>query len=204
LIRKTGVASRVSRVATNKAPMMAQARDRNQMSRALARRSPSVRAALRRTAIIWTAPAGNASDLFTASGLLGCACQDAIQKKPWEGKGELAKDEKPVSSVTIAAGAGGAQSMNVTREPMDRKDYEKALRELQVELCGLQEWVKHKGLRVVVLFEGRDAAGKGGAIKAIPSEAAPRAKVKLPKRSMNGAYDDVASLSGLRFVEDHD
>jgi hypothetical protein len=50
---------------------------------------------------------------------------------------------------------------------MNRKDYDKALRALQVELCALQEWVKHKGLRVVVVFEGRDAAGKGGAIKAI-------------------------------------
>ena len=45
---------------------------------------------------------------------------------------------------------------------------------LQVELCALQEWVKHKGLRVVVVFEGRDAAGKGGAIKAITERVSPR------------------------------
>jgi polyphosphate kinase len=45
---------------------------------------------------------------------------------------------------------------------------------LQVELCALQAWVKHKGLRVVVLFEGRDAAGKGGAIKAITERVSPR------------------------------
>ncbi len=57
---------------------------------------------------------------------------------------------------------------------MARKDYEKALRELQVELCALQEWVKHKGLRVVVVFEGRDAAGKGGTIKAITERVSPR------------------------------
>jgi polyphosphate kinase len=44
------------------------------------------------------------------------------------------------------------------------KKYEKQLRKLQVELCHLQEWVKHKGLRVIVLFEGRDGAGKGGTI----------------------------------------
>jgi len=48
---------------------------------------------------------------------------------------------------------------------MKRKEYEKQLRKLQVELCALQDWVKHAGLRVVVVFEGRDAAGKGGTIK---------------------------------------
>jgi polyphosphate kinase 2 len=57
---------------------------------------------------------------------------------------------------------------------MTRKEYEKALRKLQVELCGLQDWVKHKGLRVVVIFEGRDAAGKGGTIKAITERVSPR------------------------------
>jgi polyphosphate kinase 2 len=51
--------------------------------------------------------------------------------------------------------------------PMKRKEYEAALRKLQVELCTLQDWVKEKGLRVVVVFEGRDAAGKGGVIKTI-------------------------------------
>jgi polyphosphate kinase len=64
--------------------------------------------------------------------------------------------------------------MSAVKEPMKRKDYDKALKELQVELCGLQEWVKHKGLRVVVVFEGRDAAGKGGAIKAITERVSPR------------------------------
>src|SRR5271155_4199314 len=67
-----------------------------------------------------------------------------------------------------------APSMSAVKEPMKRKEYEKALRELQVELCGLQEWVKHKGLRVVVVFEGRDAAGKGGVIKAITGRVSPR------------------------------
>ncbi len=57
---------------------------------------------------------------------------------------------------------------------MKRKEYEKALRKLQVELCALQEWVKHEGLRVVVVFEGRDAAGKGGTIKAITERVSPR------------------------------
>jgi len=57
---------------------------------------------------------------------------------------------------------------------MKRKDYEKALRKLQVELCALQDWVKLKGLRVVVIFEGRDAAGKGGTIKDITERVSPR------------------------------
>ena len=48
---------------------------------------------------------------------------------------------------------------------MKRKAYEKELRKLQVELCLLQDWVKEKGARVIILFEGRDAAGKGGTIK---------------------------------------
>ena len=64
--------------------------------------------------------------------------------------------------------------MRTAKEPMNGKDYDKALRELQVDLCALQEWVKHKGLRVVVVFEGRDAAGKGGAIKAITERVSPR------------------------------
>src|SRR5579871_2860369 len=57
---------------------------------------------------------------------------------------------------------------------MKRKSYEKQLRKLQVELCHLQDWVKRKGLRVIVLFEGRDAAGKGGTIKAITERVSPR------------------------------
>jgi len=53
-------------------------------------------------------------------------------------------------------------------------DYEREMARLQIELAKLQEWVKHKGLKVVVLFEGRDAAGKGGAIKRITETLNPR------------------------------
>src|ERR1035437_8641141 len=53
-------------------------------------------------------------------------------------------------------------------------DYDKELRRLQVELVKLQEWVRHEGLKVVVLFEGRDAAGKGGTIKRITQSLNPR------------------------------
>ena len=57
---------------------------------------------------------------------------------------------------------------------MKRKDYERELEKLQVELCHLQEWVKLEGLRVIVVFEGRDAAGKGGVIKRITERVSPR------------------------------
>ena len=64
--------------------------------------------------------------------------------------------------------------MSAPNKPMNRKEYEKALRTLQVELCMLQDWVKEHGQRVVVVFEGRDAAGKGGTIKAITERVSPR------------------------------
>ena len=57
---------------------------------------------------------------------------------------------------------------------MKRKAYEKELRKLQVELCHLQDWVKATGARIIVVFEGRDAAGKGGTIKAITERVSPR------------------------------
>jgi polyphosphate kinase 2 len=57
---------------------------------------------------------------------------------------------------------------------LKRKRYEKELRRLQAELCHLQAWVKHKGLRIIVVFEGRDGAGKGGTIRAITERVSPR------------------------------
>jgi len=54
------------------------------------------------------------------------------------------------------------------------KEYEKELRKLQAELCKLQDWVKYKGLRVILVFEGRDGAGKGGTIRAITERVSPR------------------------------
>ena len=65
-------------------------------------------------------------------------------------------------------------SADVPAERMKRKVYEKEMAKLQVELCHLQEWVKANKLRVIVLFEGRDAAGKGGTIKAITEKVSPR------------------------------
>ena len=61
-----------------------------------------------------------------------------------------------------------------SRLKLKDKFYKKELKRLQVELVKLQEWIKHQGLKVVVLFEGRDAAGKGGAIKRITQRMNPR------------------------------
>jgi polyphosphate kinase 2 len=59
-------------------------------------------------------------------------------------------------------------------EKLKGKDYESELKKLHVELVKLQEWVKHKGLKICVVFEGRDGAGKGGTIKAITERVSPR------------------------------
>src|SRR6516162_8569152 len=72
-------------------------------------------------------------------------------------------------------GHGSSESAVATEvEPLTNKMYEKELKKLHVELVKLQEWVKHKGLKVCILFEGRDGAGKGGAIKAITERVSPR------------------------------
>ena len=61
-----------------------------------------------------------------------------------------------------------------TGEPMSRKDYDKELRRLHGELVALQQWVVKKGLKVCIVFEGRDGAGKGGTIKALTDRVSPR------------------------------
>src|SRR5881394_1350724 len=61
-----------------------------------------------------------------------------------------------------------------TDKKLKGKKYEKELRKLQADLCHLQDWVKLKGLRVIIIFEGRDGAGKGGTIRAITERVSPR------------------------------
>jgi polyphosphate kinase len=68
----------------------------------------------------------------------------------------------------------GPVNTSVDREPLKGKEYSKALKKLHVELVKLQEWVKHAGLKICILFEGRDGAGKGGVIKAITERVSPR------------------------------
>src|SRR3954463_5743108 len=77
------------------------------------------------------------------------------------------------------------ETKNGEPEKLKGKEYVKELRKLQGELCHLQEWVKHKGLRVIIIFEGRDAAGKGGTIRALTERVSPRVfrTVALPAPS---------------------
>lgn len=65
-------------------------------------------------------------------------------------------------------------SKEQTTKKISKKFYENELNKMQIELVKLQEWIKHKGLKVVVIFEGRDAAGKGGTIKRIIQSLNPR------------------------------
>jgi polyphosphate kinase 2 len=66
------------------------------------------------------------------------------------------------------------KNKSIAKEKLTNKEYAKELTRLQGKLCVLQEWVKAKGLRAIVIFEGRDAAGKGGTIKAITERVSPR------------------------------
>ena len=72
------------------------------------------------------------------------------------------------------SGKKTAKGATETKEKISGKKYDKQMRKLHVELVKLQEWVKHKGLKVMVVFEGRDGAGKGGVIKAITERVSPR------------------------------
>jgi polyphosphate kinase 2 len=67
-----------------------------------------------------------------------------------------------------------SKSKTKEADKLKRKQYDNELRKLQAELCKLQAWIKHKGMRVIIVFEGRDAAGKGGTIKAITDRVSPR------------------------------
>jgi polyphosphate kinase 2 len=71
-------------------------------------------------------------------------------------------------------GMNDKEHTNGEKKNIKTKVYEKELARLQVELVKMQEWIKHKGLKVVVIFEGRDAAGKGGTIKRITQSLSPR------------------------------
>ena len=78
-------------------------------------------------------------------------------------KGRADEGAAPVDGAKNAA--PHPEEATKPKPKMELKDYERELARLQIELVKLQEWIKFKGLKVVVLFEGRDAAGKGGAIK---------------------------------------
>jgi polyphosphate kinase len=85
------------------------------------------------------------------------------------------------------------------KSKMKRKVYERELHKLQVELCHLQAWVKQTGARIIILFEGRDAAGKGGTIKAITERVSPRVfrVVALPAPSDR----EKTQMFGQRYIQ---
>ncbi len=99
--------------------------------------------------------------------------------------GKKATSKKRDNPKSPAALKRGSRDASEAPEKMKRKDYEQELSRLQTELCHLQEWVKHTGERIVIVFEGRDAAGKGGTIKAITERVSPRVfrTVALPAPS---------------------
>ena len=124
------------------------------------------------------------------------AAKIAAQKKPAKAEAKIASQKtepKPVQGKVQKAPRGKAvepkvatpttapskvnlnENVRSTRKPtIKTKDYEETLSKLQIELVKLQEWIKFKKLKVVVLFEGRDAAGKGGTIKRITESLSPR------------------------------
>ena len=72
------------------------------------------------------------------------------------------------------AAKADASESPVTKEKLSNKEYVKELRKLQTELCYLQDWVKETGQEIIIVFEGRDAAGKGGLIRALTERVSPR------------------------------
>ena len=76
----------------------------------------------------------------------------------------MLKDKRKGEAIEVPAATG----------KLSRKEFEKELAKLQVELTRLQTWVKDKGARVIVVFEGRDTAGKGGVISRITARTSPR------------------------------
>ena len=93
-----------------------------------------------------------------------------MAKHETNGNHRLTAETSPAAGPAPASGKDPANG----KDRLGRKAYEKELRKLQARLCGLQDWIKEKGLRVIVIFEGRDAAGKGGTIKAITERLSPR------------------------------
>ncbi len=85
----------------------------------------------------------------------------------------------------------------MAKKKLDKKFYEEELKKLQIELVKLQEWIKYKGLKVVVIFEGRDAAGKGGVIKRITESLNPRYLQSRSSRHPDGTRKNSMVLPAL-------
>jgi len=95
---------------------------------------------------------------------------DAVKARPKAKQGAKASNPQKAAVVKVADKAAAPAK----KEKLSRKEYDRELEKLHVELVKLQQWVQLKGLKVCVLFEGRDGAGKGGTIKAITERVSPR------------------------------
>jgi polyphosphate kinase len=84
------------------------------------------------------------------------------------------RERRPARGANRSGGNGTAEHRSTRKGRMKREDYETELKKLQGELVKVQLWARHTGAKIVVLFEGRDAAGKGGVIKAITERTSPR------------------------------
>jgi polyphosphate kinase len=107
-----------------------------------------------------------------------CTAQKGIDGLTWRDRQlsayavSVSGDE--VAPERVSPGERSSADAPARKGPLKRRAYEKELARLHVELVRLQEWVKHKGLKVCIVFEGRDGAGKGGTIKAITERVSPR------------------------------
>jgi polyphosphate kinase len=97
-----------------------------------------------------------------------------MAKKEKTEKAEKAKKEKKQAGKLMTQNGKEQPATEEKSKKLKAKVYEEELAKLQIELVKLQEWIKHEGLKVVVVFEGRDAAGKGGVIKTITQSLNPR------------------------------
>ncbi len=100
--------------------------------------------------------------------------KNGTDKKDKKGKGNKKGKAEAQSVAPVVQAGAAAAGAGAPKPKMSRKDFERELETLQVELVKLQEWVKVSGAKVCVLFEGRDAAGKGGIIKRITERVSPR------------------------------
>jgi polyphosphate kinase len=99
---------------------------------------------------------------------------EGLMSKKKDKEKKVKEAESVVASDNGAAPPAAEPKVSVSDKKISTKDYEEQMRKLQIELVKLQEWIKHRGLKVVVIFEGRDAAGKGGTIKRITETLNPR------------------------------
>jgi polyphosphate kinase len=91
-----------------------------------------------------------------------------------KGKKKNKKEKEQKLEATVSGALTPESAPMEPKPPMSKKEFEKEMEKLQVELVKMQEWVKVSGAKIMVLFEGRDTAGKGGVIKRITERVSPR------------------------------